>query len=276
MKNEQTQIVKNYSGAIVQTQRTYSKISSSFKGKGLRGDSPEFAVNFEGISEESENGAVAGYVKVSHDLYLKENWFYGVVANTFLVEDGKYKTAEEKSKLNVGPVNFKLVPVFDFIASFMDENVEFELMGEEELNAMFSVASNVEARELFGKLTVEVKFDIKSIMLVLLSIFGVNPDEMTEEERIEFEAELEAALEKAEDTIIVDKASITFVIAKEGYVEKMSTHVDITMKNYDEEVEPKVLTSTEQNKIESEFTMALNKKVNIKYPDFSDYKEITL
>lgn len=271
-KSEFSDTIKSYEGETVVTETSTLKFESSFKAKGLHGDTPEFAATYKEMMEEKVDGVETYYVNHEEAFYLKDSWLFGDFSTT-VRERGETETEENKGKVKIVPIDFKVVSVFDYLSGFSAGEYQFGAPNEEELAILFQVASEIEAKELFGKLTITYKLDVKSLVLIMLLAFGRDLDAMTEEEREAFDTELNTMVEEMSKVMSINKYQMTLGISKDGYVEKIRTDIDMVTNEYNEEVEPKVLVASEELKTFTESTMEINKKLTIKYPNIDDYPE---
>lgn len=224
------------------------------------------------MMEEKVDGVETYYVNHEEAFYLKDSWLFGGFSTT-VRERGETETEENKGKVKIVPIDFKVVSVFDYLSGFSAGEYQFGAPNEEGLAILFQVASEIEAKELFGKLTITYKLDVKSLVLIMLLAFGLDLDAMTEEEREAFDTELNTMVEEMSKVMSINKYQMTLGISKDGYVEKIRTDIDMVTNKYNEEVEPKVLVASEELKTFTESTMEINKKLTIKYPNIDDYPE---
>lgn len=271
-KQDMTESVSQTNLGAETTSKVTNKGTTTLKAKGLHGDTPEFAATYKEMMEEKVDGVETYYVNHEEAFYLKDSWLFGDFSTT-VRERGETETEENKGKVKIVPIDFKVVSVFDYLSGFSAGEYQFGAPNEEELAILFQVASEIEAKELFGKLTITYKLDVKSLVLIMLLAFGLDLDAMTEEEREAFDTELNTMVEEMSKVMSINKYQMTLGISKDGYVEKIRTDIDMVTNEYNEEVEPKVLVASEELKTFTESTMEINKKLTIKYPNIDDYPE---
>ncbi|OQC50084.1 MAG: hypothetical protein BWX57_00529 [Tenericutes bacterium ADurb.Bin024] len=272
-KGESTIVTKDYEGdRVVATEKTTSKYEGALKAKGLKSDEPELSAVYEEITEEKIDGVETYYLKHNEEFYVKNRWLYGGF-KTIVRENGGAVTEEQKGKMDISDIDFKEISLLDFLGGFSAGQYVLEAPDEKSLAMIYAIAAEVEAKEMLGTLTITYKLDIKSMIRIMLMIFGLDITTLTDEERAEFEAQVDAAVEEMGDTITVNKYEMTIVISKEGYIQKMRTDIDMLNKEYDDEVEPKVLLATQEVKMVDEINATINKKVTINFPDLSTYQE---
>jgi len=273
-KGEATTVTKDYEGdKVVATEKTTSKYEGALKAKGLKSDEPEMSAVYEEVTEEKIDGVETSYLKHNEEFYIKNRWLYGSF-KTIYRETGRSETEEQKGKMDISDIDFKEISLLDFLDGFSAGQYALEAPDADSLALIYAIAAKVEAKEMLGTLTITYKLDARSMVRIMLLMFGVDFTTLTDEERAEVEAEIDVMLEEMGDAITVNKYDMTIVISKEGYIQKMRTDIDMFNKEYDDEVEPKVLIATQEVKMFDEVNATINKKVTINFPDLSTYQEV--
>lgn len=272
-KGELSDLMKSYEDGSVTTEKYSQKVKSSIKAKGLKGETPELAANYEEVYEKTVDGVEEKYRKYTEEFYYKNKWLYGEWSDIERI-DGATSTESEKGKVQIGLVDFTNVSVLEFIGNLSDSEYIAVGFDYETLSVITKATDDVKAKELLGALTVTYNFDAKALMRLMYIAFGGDLDAMTEEERAEFEQMIDEAVAEQGDSIVIHKYAITIGVNKEGYVNLLSVVQDVSYKEYDEEVTPRVLLASEDMKLSRESRFRINEKVTIKFPNLGDYQEI--